>query len=140
MTRLTLPLPPCVNKLWRGDRTGRRWLDPAAARFKQTAAVIALQQGVRATLDDVEVHVEFRCTRPRDIDAGLKVLLDAMSGIAWVDDRQVKRLAVEIDPAADEDRCDVVFGPYRKDPLRVSRGEPWFGEFRRKVESALRRA
>lgn len=143
MTRLTLPLPPSVNRLWRGDRKGRRWLDPKAASFKQTAAGIALAAGVRPVGGPVEVHIEFYCDgRARDVDAGIKVVLDALNKIAWHDDSQVTRLSVEIHRNADRARTEVVFGPYRANPLGVPSvaTEPHFTEFRKRVEQLLRRA
>lgn len=132
MTELTLPLPPSVNRLWRGNRSGRRWLDPKAAAFKETAAKIALANGVRPTGGKFEVDVVFFVNprHPRDLDNSIKVLLDALNGIAWVDDSQVRRLAVEMQDARVDEQATVMrFGP-------LDEGET----YRRHTERLLRRA
>lgn len=91
----TVPYPPSVNHLYSTVR-GRRVLSREGRAFKQTAAAMALAAGVRPTADEVEVRVEFY--RPRktgDLDNRLKGLLDSLTGVAWVDDEQVRRIEAE---------------------------------------------
>lgn len=44
--------------------------------------------------DDLQVEIDFVCKRDRDVDGSLKLLLDALKGIVYVDDKQVKKLVI----------------------------------------------
>lgn len=90
---ITLPLPPTANLYWRVWR-GRAVVSTEARAYKRGAALAALAQGVRPILDgEVAVVMRvFRRTRRGDLDNRLKVLLDALRGIAYRDDSQVARL------------------------------------------------
>lgn len=122
MTELTLPLPPSVNRLWRGNRNGRRWCDPAAVGFKQTAALTLLSMRVRPIVGPVELDVVFVVNprKPLDADNGLKVLLDALQGVAFENDSQVRKLGVElVDDDGKGPRTLLRFGPKEDDGPRA---------------------
>ena len=40
----------------------------------------------------VEVEFHFKDNRRRDVDDYLKILLDALTGVVWVDDSQIERV------------------------------------------------
>lgn len=83
---LTLPYPPSANRYWRSFR----------GRVVKSAAAKAYQAGVRLThrADPVTGPVAvslavYRPARRGDLDNSIKVLLDALKGVAFVDDAQV---------------------------------------------------
>jgi Holliday junction resolvase RusA-like endonuclease len=98
--KFELPYPPSVNSWWRFDRRGIAYTTTTARKYKNTAKLLALAQlnawsrgGHSPHHGPVELTV--RVFRPRaqgDLDNTLKVLLDALNGIAYVDDSQVVAL------------------------------------------------
>lgn len=71
-------------------------LSSEGRRYKKTAGYMANLQGAEQL--DGEVVVLMRFFRPRrgdDLDNRLKACLDCLKGIAWKDDRQVKRIEAE---------------------------------------------
>lgn len=98
--RLELPYPPSVNSWWRFDRRGVAFTTTTARAYKNNAKLAALAQlgswkrGAHTPEHrDVEVTVHvYRPQQRGDLDNTLKVLLDALNGIAYVDDAQVVAL------------------------------------------------
>lgn len=95
--KLELPYPPSVNTWWRFDRRGIAYTTASARKYKNTAKLSAMAQlsawhrGAH-TPPHGDVSVTVHVYRPRaqgDLDNTLKVLLDALNGIAYVDDSQV---------------------------------------------------
>ena len=70
----------------------RRYRDPPAG----------LGSGTTCTTEPVAVTIRlyFGNRRRRDLDNGIKAILDGLNGIAWADDAQVVRLLAEkhVDP------------------------------------------
>lgn len=88
--KLTLPYPPTANLYWRKWRN--RIVKSAEARDYQRHVSYMLGPIGPFTLP---VRVSVLVYRPRrrgDLDNTLKVLLDALKGIAYVDDSQVVRI------------------------------------------------
>lgn len=90
--KLTLDYPPSANRYWR--TTGRVYVSEEADLYKADAAVLAHQQGVRKPLQgEVSITARVYCpTRARDLDNCLKVLIDALQGVAIADDKQVTEI------------------------------------------------
>jgi len=91
---LTLPYPPSANRYWR-VWNGRAVKSEEARNYQTAARLVGLQQkakqGVRG-LESGPVKVLIRVYRPAkrgDLDNALKVLFDAMAGVAYLDDSQV---------------------------------------------------
>jgi crossover junction endodeoxyribonuclease RusA len=88
----TLPYPPSANRYWRHGR-GRTYKSDDARQYQEAAAWCAKLAG--ATLHDGAVGLELRFYRPErrgDLDNRIKVLLDALQGVLYLDDKQVKEL------------------------------------------------
>lgn len=95
MLQFTLPYPPSVNHYLGHTRNGHMYRTQAANDYKETVGWI---------LHDLEVDpleglliVTIRAFRPRkagDIDGILKVSLDAMNKLAYLDDKQIVELHV----------------------------------------------
>jgi len=99
----TLPYPPTVNKIWRP--TGKGLVKTAAARKWQTDAGWAYKAAGGRRLDGpLMVLVNLSPPndgRKRDVDNGLKALLDSLNGVAWGDDYQVVAVAAVRFPPLD---------------------------------------
>ena len=95
---LQLPSPPSTNRLWRTTRTGRMYQAPEVSKWKSNAAWTATMAGVSVTDAPVAVSIVLQPSltkrgkemrRRIDLDNAIKAVLDALNGIAYVDDRQV---------------------------------------------------
>ena len=104
MEALSLPYPPSTNRLTRHGN-GRAYASPQAAAWKRQAAWLAKAAGVRVTALPVAVSVllhpkankDGSASKTRiDIDNAIKAALDALNGVAWLDDKQVIRLSAEV--------------------------------------------
>jgi crossover junction endodeoxyribonuclease RusA len=100
MTRLTLPLPPSLNHAYRNfTKGGRRMRVPTseAERFKRDAGWLAKawRQDVRWDIRDPGTKIVMRLwyywpdRRRMDTHNREKVLLDALEGVLYQDDRWV---------------------------------------------------
>ena len=90
MTIRTLPLT--TNRLYRG----RRFLTAAGKTNKEALAWEARTQWKGKPLAGavaLEIHLWWPDARRRDVD-NIKGLLDAFSGVVYVDDSQIERLVV----------------------------------------------
>lgn len=92
MRRFVLPYPPSSNRYWRKFR-GIIVLSPEAREYKQRVAARFLAEGHKPVTGPVAytAHV-YRPQKSGDLGNRLKVLEDALNGIAWVDDKQVEEL------------------------------------------------
>lgn len=89
---LTLPYPPATNRMWRTYR-GHTVLSEEARTYKRDVALIAGARGVSPLEGDVTVALHiYRPRRVGDLDGRIKVLLDALQGVAYHDDKQVVEL------------------------------------------------
>jgi crossover junction endodeoxyribonuclease RusA len=95
--RLRLPYPISGNRYWRNYR-GRVTLSEEAKIYKREVWYAAVRGDVRMLHGDVVLHVELhpRTTKSGeasktciDTDNGLKVVLDALQGIAYENDKQI---------------------------------------------------
>ena len=90
--KLTLPYPPSSNRYWR--HVGHNVVVSKEAReYRDRVKLLGRREGVNPQFGPVVVHVDvFRPQRRGDLDNTLKVLLDALRDVAFVDDSQVVEL------------------------------------------------
>lgn len=91
---LTLPLVPLLNRYYRVFR-GRPVLSAEGRTYKKQVALIAAMNGSSGLTQYGPVSLTVRIYRARkagDIDGYFKGLMDALNGIAWMDDKQVVHL------------------------------------------------
>lgn len=90
MYAFELPMPPSANKYWRNYR-GRMVVSKLAKDYKEAAGWLAKAAGVNEPLTgELAVNiVVYRTERRGDLDNRLKVVLDALNGIAYTDDSQI---------------------------------------------------
>jgi crossover junction endodeoxyribonuclease RusA len=124
-TTLTLPYPISANRYWatrvikrKGAKfsTAMTYVTPEAEQYKRAVGSIAIAAGLRTPhAGRVALLVRLFPDRPQDwarrsrkdpdtwddgvrcIDLGNceKVLSDALNGIAWADDKQLRRIVLE---------------------------------------------
>ena len=85
----TLPYPPSANRYWRNVK-GRMVVSADARAYKEEVGW-TLKPRIKEPLAG-EVYVKVRIFRPRkigDLDNALKILLDSLKGIVFLDDEQV---------------------------------------------------
>jgi len=100
---IRLPYPPSLNRYLR--HTGRTYKTAEAVAFARQAALAAKLAGVGRTDTDVAVDITLHPKLTKrgqasntliDLDNALKVAIDALNGIAYQDDSQIKRLTAEV--------------------------------------------
>lgn len=138
--RLVLPYPISANRYWatrcvRSKHTSQymamTYVTSEAQAYKREVGLLALKAGIRKPLDGrVWIRVRLYPHRPQDwakrerkdpdrwddtvqcMDVGNceKVLCDALNGIAWLDDKQIRVMVLErMTPDAHGARCVVEF-------------------------------
>lgn len=109
--RLTLPLPPTVNRYYGVvPGTQRRYLTKPAKAFRHDVSVAVEQRKLihRFEQGRLMVHVVLHMSRSGDVDNRNKPLLDALQHAhLFTDDKQVKRLIVDVGHFVRGGRCDV---------------------------------
>jgi len=88
---LILPMPPSANLYWRMDKRGFNYLSQEAREYKQTVARIAEMTSPIYSMIKFSVKV-FRPQRSGDLDNRLKVLIDALKGVVYADDKQIDEI------------------------------------------------
>lgn len=100
MASLVVGYPPSGNRYWRVNRqTGRPYKSDEARAYIEAVGWRCIEHGLTEPLTGtVAVRLEFHTLPGRriDLDNGVKVLLDALQGYAYADDKQVVKLEAEI--------------------------------------------
>jgi Holliday junction resolvase RusA-like endonuclease len=102
--KLVLPLPPLGNRYKQFDRKrGFYYRTKEADQYRLRTGKYAVSRGLWPTPNPVAVSVRiFRKRKAGDIDGWLKVLLDSLEGVAYVNDSQIVELhAYRFDDKAD---------------------------------------
>lgn len=106
--RLVLPYPPSANAYWRA--APGRGLVPSSEATAYKAAVARAAALARVQPLHGPVHLTLTVYRPRrvgDLDNTLKVLHDALNGVAWLDDEQVVHLEATREDDAARPRVEI---------------------------------
>lgn len=86
---ITVPYPPSANRYWRTFR-GTTVVSPEARAYKQTVRLLALTKSARPLSGPVVLVLRvFRPRKAGDLSNRIKVLEDALCGVAFDDDDQV---------------------------------------------------
>lgn len=90
--KLTLPLPPRLNRYYRHDR-GVTHLSQEGRAFKEHVYWLAKAAGAEPLRGAVRVTIDvYRQRKAGDLDGYAKATLDALNGLAYLDDSQVVEL------------------------------------------------
>ena len=88
--KLVLPEPPSINRYWRNFR-GRMVISADGRAYK--LRVWAENRGQKALEGPLSVSIRwYRGRRSGDLDNRAKVTLDALLGVAYLDDKQIVEL------------------------------------------------
>lgn len=110
--KLKLPYPVSANRYWRHHRTRAGELivhvSDEAKVYKEQVGWLARAAGLRAVIPGLlELRITLHPRKPKtlrfsndevrcmDLDNALKVAVDAMQGIAYPDDKAIRRMVVE---------------------------------------------
>lgn len=134
---LSLPLPPSGNhRNGMSTRGGKPHFFPKkeTKAFRETVALIAKAEGVRPLSGHLAVELDIYPNREgRDMDNVEKTLWDALEGIAFGDDKRIRRKRVEMHDADPTPRVELTIeaiaggmreAPARPPPLPKSRLSP----------------
>lgn len=101
------PLPPSSNRYWRLAK-GRLIVSDEARDYKTTVAMLAKCARVEQLTGPVAVTVAiYRERKSGDLDNFLKILLDAMQGLFYANDAQVREIHASLHEDRHEPRCEV---------------------------------
>jgi crossover junction endodeoxyribonuclease RusA len=113
---LTLPYAPSANRYWRNYR-GVTVVSDEARDYKDIVRLIATRQGVEPVSGPVALTVTvYRPRKSGDLDNRLKVLLDALGGVAYHDDKQVRELHAYLCDDRTNPRVEVVVQEMTRTP------------------------
>lgn len=85
----TLPMPPSANVYWR-NVNGKTLVSEDAKNYKKEVAKLAHRLGMRPSKGDVCLMIlVFRNQASGDLSNRIKVVEDALIGVAYEDDKQV---------------------------------------------------
>lgn len=94
--KIILPIPPSANRYWRMWR-GHMVISDEARAYKSGAMLRALSQGARPMSGPVSVSLTlYRKERRGDLDNRIKVALDALQGVAYLNDSQVTEIHAKL--------------------------------------------
>lgn len=105
MIRFMLPVPPSANR-WHRVVNGRPILSREAREYTKHVTLLALSQKVRKISAPTEIVVAiewYRARKSGDVDKRGAVLLDALQGIAFDNDSQIKSYSIERNDSAPKD-------------------------------------
>lgn len=95
LIRARLPHPPGINATYRAGQ-GRVYMTPAAKAWKDAAVLLLRAAGARSQPPGeyrLGVHLAL-CTRRLDLDAPIKLALDAIATVLGLDDRCIDCLTM----------------------------------------------
>jgi crossover junction endodeoxyribonuclease RusA len=110
---LELTMPPSSNRYWRIGNHGRLYRSDAAEEYMDDCGLLARQQKFGEPIEgNVAISMKFyRARKSGDLDNRIKVLLDALQGIAYADDKQVTELHAYRFDDAKNPRVEVEIAP-----------------------------
>jgi crossover junction endodeoxyribonuclease RusA len=121
--KITLPYPPSANIYWRHRVAfkGRKpyvqtYISPDAKSYKNHVQIIALQSRIKPIEGEVILRLDvYRPRKSGDLSNRIKVLEDALIGLAYADDKQVCELHVRRFDDAKNPRVEVMIEPRAKE-------------------------
>lgn len=113
---LTLPFPISANRYWRSDRRRPQpYRSDEATDYKKAVALYFDQQNtarLEPLTGDVRMFCYFyRFNAARDLDNCIKVMTDALNGLAYADDNQIAHSEFIRDYDSKEPRVHVIVYP-----------------------------
>jgi Holliday junction resolvase RusA-like endonuclease len=113
MVEFELPAPPPLNSVYRSAYCHGKLVTYKSKEAKEYALEVALRLNwMKPSSSPCQMGIIFYYHRDRDIDSGLKVLLDAMEHRVYENDKQIVSLSVRkvIIPKGEPQRVSVEVG------------------------------
>lgn len=108
--RLTLHVPPSANN-WHRTVKGRILVSAEARMYPKSVALSALMQRIQVVPSPHDIRVDivwWRARKSGDVDKRGAILLDALQGVAFDDDKQIRSYSIERDDSEpDNPRVEV---------------------------------
>lgn len=87
-----LPMPPSANQYWR-NINGKTLVSEEAKNYKEAVAALALRLGMQKLSGPVMLTIQvYRQQKSGDLSNRIKVIEDALIGIAYKDDKQIEQI------------------------------------------------
>jgi crossover junction endodeoxyribonuclease RusA len=124
---IRLPYPVSANKYWRTTVTKGHavtYVSAEARSYKQAIAWIAIAAGVRPVHEHVALKIALHPKTTKngdaskiclDLDNSIKVTCDALNGIAYNDDSQIKRIEAEYGAPIKDGGMTVTISSHERD-------------------------
>lgn len=107
------PLPPSANRYWRYAH-GKIVVNPEAQNYKEVIKMLARVDQVTALNGPVSLTVAiYRARKSGDLDNFLKILIDALQGIFYRNDSQIREIHATLHEDRHEPRCEVMVTRYQ---------------------------
>ena len=106
---------PSVNRYYRHTKQGHHYISKEGRDFKEKLSWLAKAKKVQPTSEPVELHLYWYCKKAcngGDLDNRLKVVLDALEGIIYKNDKQVVRISAEKIMGAKRDFAKIAVSKY----------------------------
>lgn len=123
-----LPWPVSTNRYWRSfvPRGGKRAIvtvSPEALQYKRQAAWLAKEARLKPLRGLVQLEFTLYPANGvcMDLDNALKVAIDALNGVAYFDDSQIRRLVAERAEPNGVARLEVEISEYVPPPAPIFR-------------------
>lgn len=87
-------LPVGINQAYPTNRSGRRFLSDEGKEWKKELGWAFKKGKPQKGEFGIEIYLTFGDKRRRDADSGLKLILDALTGVVYEDDNQVKEIYI----------------------------------------------
>lgn len=95
---IELPFPPSANRYWRNFR-GRMVKSAEARAYQLNAQLLVKRDTLLTGALSITMHI-YRPAKRGDLDNRIKIILDALQGIAYTNDNQI----VEIHASMGDDK------------------------------------
>jgi crossover junction endodeoxyribonuclease RusA len=113
---LRLPVPPSANRFYRVYR-GRAVMSAEGRTYKQMVAQLAVAKRLHPATGPVSLDVVwYRAAKRGDLDNRMKVALDALEGVLFVNDAQIVELRIRRCEDKADPRMLVTVGPVAAAP------------------------
>lgn len=104
---LTLPYPPSANRYWRYVRN-HPVVSADAKAYRAAAGMMARHQGMAPFTGKVALYIElYRPQKSGDLDNRIKILADALKGVAYNDDDQIVEIYARLHDDKANPRAEV---------------------------------
>lgn len=91
--QITLDMPPSANRYWRRGLNGNTYVSDEAEDYKAEVHLRCLRARIRPLDGPLAITMRvYRARRSGDLDNRIKIVLDALQGIAYTDDKQITEI------------------------------------------------